>query len=440
MSSRALQERRAGCSSPASAGSAGCPPSSPLRRRAGRSRRASRRGRSRTRSGRRAPAGRPCARARRSRRASRARATRRARAWTGRRASTGYSRRRARGSPSRSPRPRAGTDRPRGSRASWGSSGRRRGGGPPRAAGRGTSRSPRGSPRRAPRRRADASARIPSRRRLPPGRTGGRPLASARARPWSSSASTAGRAARRGSAAHLPPRAPSTTSSTNGFEQFIAARTTTSLPRSRRSLSTPAACSSVSLRIGDPPPIDRVELARGVLSRDRDRRRDRLAQDRRLDPDHVRIREEPVEKPRHLVEVLRAPRAGERGRPFESRVPSPESRLSKRPGEDGLFRRRRQVGVERHGEVAQKDPPELRWRGSRPSRERRGRPRRTARASPARRRSNRRNRCRSADSISALTMTPWQRRFWITVRRSRSSSERRNPRNVAAPVASIADW
>ncbi len=40
-----------------------------------------------------------------------------------------------------------------------------------------------------------------------------------------------------------------------------------------------------------------------------------------------------------------------------------------------------------------------------------------------------------AASISAFTITPWQRRFWMTVRRSRSSSDRRKPRNVAAPPA-----
>src|SRR5262249_9650437 len=143
----------------------------------------------------------------------------------------------------------------------------------------------------------------------------------------------------------------------------------------------------------------RVKLARGVLAGHRDRRRDRLAQQGRLDPDDVRIREEPVEEAGNFVEILRASELAKENRPSGR-----EAEGGRRKG-GGLFRhvpayrlpptvsrlkessRRRASREPRRGRRrrASRDfggtPGRAVWLGSRRRRGRRGRRPRTARAS-----------------------------------------------------------
>ena len=143
----------------------------------------------------------------------------------------------------------------------------------------------------------------------------------------------------------MPPRASSrTTSSTNGGEHVIAVRTATSCRASRRSRLSP-------------PPADRS--ADGSASRrrwtrtapwtsgpgERDRRRDRLAQERRAHPDHVGVREEPVEEGRHVVQRLRSAELEKEDRAFGSQSPGRHgfSGAASRYASKGMARLRRKT-------------------------------------------------------------------------------------------------
>ena len=179
------------------------------------------------------------------------------------------------------------------------------------------------------------------------------PRGCARARPSSSSGSTAGRAGTRGSGpprsrralARRPPRAGASTS-------WRPARRRRG-PRPAGGFSTPAACFSVSRRIGEPPPIEAYRAlrrlpasARAIAPATALRTKARAGCGGRRDP--RRADRESPERPRGS----QARRAGG--------TEPPAGHASERPGEDRLLGGLAEVRVEGHREVAEKDPSERR--------------------------------------------------------------------------------
>src|SRR5262249_37244759 len=175
---------------------------------------------------------------------------------------------------------------------------------------------------------------------------------------------------------------------------------------------------------GRPSADRRVESPRRLLPADRDRRGDRLAQERRLYGDDVRVGKKAIQESPDVVERLGAAELEEEDGALQTvRENTGFSGALSRYASNGIARLRRKMrpsGVARTSSGVSSTSPSRRG-GSR-------------RSSAAANSSSKRIPKRS--SISLLRTTPWHIRREMTSRRRRSSGVRRAPRNVAAPRVS----